>query len=131
MSNTPSTTDLSLQQLREALSIREQIDKLESRLNQILGTGSVTSALPEATPRQDGRKGRRMSAAGRARIAAAARARWAKARAQSGAPSAVKSPKPAKPAGSRRRVISPEGRARIAAAQRARWAAVKRAAKRK
>jgi hypothetical protein len=130
MSKTLSTTDLSLQQLREAVSIREQIDRLEARLSQIFGTGSLATTVAEATPKQDGRKGRRMSAAGRARIAAAARARWAKIKSQSGAPSPAKSPKIKKPA-ARRRVISPEGRARIAAAQRARWAAAKRAAKRK
>jgi hypothetical protein len=58
---------------------------------------------------------RRLSAAGRKRIAAAQRARWAKIRA--GKQNIVAMPK--------RRIMSAAARKKIAAAQRARWARVR------
>ena len=60
---------------------------------------------------------RKMSAAGRARIAAAQRARWAKARSNGSKPTVVSMPK--------KRTLSAAARKKIAAAQRARWAKVK------
>jgi hypothetical protein len=56
---------------------------------------------------------RKISAAGRARIAAAQRARWAKQKARSGTP--------------KKRTMSVAARKKIAAAQRARWAKAKNA----
>ena len=63
---------LSAQQLRRAADIKDKIQSLEKELEEILGsaTESVIAAVPK--------KRRKMSAAGRARIAAAAKARWAK-----------------------------------------------------
>jgi hypothetical protein len=61
---------------------------------------------------QPGRKRRKMSAAGRKRIAAAQRARWAKVKGKA----AVATPK---------RTMSAASRRKIAAAQRARWAKVR------
>lgn len=61
--------------------------------------------------------GRRISAAGRARIAAAQKARWAKSRKNSNAAKVVTMPK--------KRTMSAAARRKIAAAQRARWAKVK------
>ncbi len=61
---------------------------------------------------------RRMSAAGRARIAAAQRARWAKLRGKASKPAG----NPAKHV----RKISQAARNKMAAAQRARWAKVRR-----
>jgi hypothetical protein len=63
---------------------------------------------------------RKISAAGRARIAAAQRARWAKVRTNGGQKQKVVSmPK--------RKTMSAAARRKIAAAQRARWAKVKAA----
>ena len=68
----------------------------------------------------DPKKKRKMSAAGRAKIAAAARARWAK----------VKGQKPdTKPVKKARRKMSAASRAKIAAAARARWKKAKAAGK--
>jgi len=66
-------TNLTPKQLRQAASIKEKIAALHKKLVKLVG-----SAEPSAPA---GRKRRRMSAAGRARIAAAARKRWAQVRA--------------------------------------------------
>jgi hypothetical protein len=78
-------------QLNHAADIKEKIIKLETELSSLLGSSSIP-----AGKRKPGRpkkeilagdldkpktKRRKMSAAGRARIAAAARARWAKVKA--------------------------------------------------
>ncbi|MGD1098422.1 MAG: hypothetical protein ABSB35_41375 [Bryobacteraceae bacterium] len=96
-------------QLRKAANIQEKIQSLQSELNDILGGSDETGTI-EAP-----RKRRKMSAAGRARIAAAARARWAK----------VKAARVQKP----RRKFTAAGRARLAALAKARWAKVKAAGK--
>ena len=87
-------TELSIDQLRRAVQLKEQIDNLEIELSQIL------SQIPEKSrpSASRGRKARvsvrgnrkvvavrktrkrRMSAAARARISAAAKARWKKAK---------------------------------------------------
>jgi hypothetical protein len=75
-------TNLTASQLRQALSLREKIDGLESELTQLLGGVSTRSTRPVAAASQDngqsaGKKRRRpMSAAVKARIAASARKRW-------------------------------------------------------
>jgi hypothetical protein len=70
-----SIASLSAQELRRAADIKDKIQSLEKELEQILGSSTkpVTAAAPK--------KRRKMSTAGRARIAAAAKARWAKVRA--------------------------------------------------
>jgi len=65
---------LSSKQLRRAAAIKVQIGRLQNRLNYLLG-GQL-----EGTPKTKRR--RKMSAAGRARIAAAQKARWAKIKAR-------------------------------------------------
>ncbi len=102
-------TDLSVKRLQRVLNLKKKIGTLQGRLNALIGSAP-------AAPRKRG--GRKMSAAGRARIAAAQRARWAK---QKG--------KAAKGPGKARRKMSAAGRARIAAAARARWKAAKAAGK--
>jgi hypothetical protein len=87
--------NISTEQLRRAVQIKEEIESLESQLSALLGGNGVSE-------RGAGR--RRMSAAGRARIAAAARARWAKVRAGN-AGTGVKG---------KRRTMSAAARARIA-----------------
>jgi len=107
-------TDLSSQQLRHIADIKEKIDSLQHELSRIAG-GSARNGAPGR------RRGSKMSAAARGRIAAAQRARWAKFN---------KGKKPAKAAGRRKRVFSRAARAKIAAAARARWAKAKAAGKR-
>jgi hypothetical protein len=80
----------------------------------------ITQSLTPCRPKSGGRK---MSAAGCARIAAAARARWAKVRAAKGQ-SAAPAPS-SNGAAPKKRTMSSAARAKIAAAQWARWAKVK------
>jgi hypothetical protein len=97
---------LSSKQLRRAADLKDKIQSLENELGRILGasTKSIATVAPK--------KKRKMSAAGRAKIAAAARARWAKVKGRKSA---------AKPVKKARRKMSAAGRAKIAAAARARW----------
>ncbi len=102
---------VSVQQLKRAIVLREQIEKLEGELAGILGESTVHS------PSANGVSGRRkMSAAARAKIGAAQRARWAKQK--KGAPTGVIKGK---------RKMSAAARAKISAAARARWAKAKAA----
>src|SRR5688500_12144168 len=100
-------TDVSTDQLRSALQIKEQIESLQDQLNSLV-TGS--SRIQHQGTRIGAR--RTMSPAARARIAAAQRARWAKVK-KNGASGA--NPR-------KRRKMSAAGRARIIAATKARWA---------
>ena len=105
-----SLTDLSASQLRQAAGIKENIENLEQRLNQILGGRAQT--------RNGAAAQKTLSPAVRARIAAAARARWARIKGKT-------SPKPAKHG----RKMSAGARARLAAIARARWKKAKAAGK--
>jgi hypothetical protein len=69
-----SNANLSVQQLKKAVTLREKIDTLQAKLDEILGQSQVASKTTNGQ--------RKMSAAGRARIAAAARRRWKKAKAE-------------------------------------------------
>jgi hypothetical protein len=87
---------------------------------QIKGIAAALEAFGAAYGKQNGI--RKISSAGRARIAAAQRARWAKVRRNGGQQrNVVTTP--------RRKAMSPAARRKIAAAQRARWAKVKAAQK--
>jgi len=77
MTNNP-LANLSVQQLKHAVAIRQKIQALQKQLDQIVSTQA--SATKNAAPK----KKRRISAAGRARISKAAKARWAKIRARKG-----------------------------------------------
>ena len=102
-----------VQQLRKE---RDQAARTVERLNAAL------SALNGGSyGRRTGTR-RKISAAGRARIAAAQRARWARVRTESGHKhNVVGMPK--------KKTMSAAARRKIAAAQRARWAKVKAAQK--
>src|SRR5712692_4867318 len=108
--------DLSLKSLREAVSLRQQIQTLENRLATIFGTGGARSR-----PSRRGGRRRSMSAATRAKLSAAAKARWAKRR--GGSAVARKSRK--------RGGLTPEGRRKLSEAMKARWAARRKAAQAK
>jgi hypothetical protein len=99
---------LSVAQLRKAVGIKERIEQLESQLASIAGNTITTQ--------DTGKKRRRTSAAGRARIAARARARWAKMKGQEESPR-------------KKRKVSAAGRLRLSAAAKARWKKVKAAGK--
>jgi len=68
--------DISVKDLQEAISIRQQIDNLQRRLSSLLRGAPQTPTGPAASPAS----GRFFSPATRAKLAAAARARWAKRR---------------------------------------------------
>jgi hypothetical protein len=98
--------DYSSADLRRIISIKEQIESLQSQL-EAFGGETGNGAVGE--PMKRGR--RRMSASARRKIGLAQKARWAKVKGIEVAPVARK-----------RRRMSPAGRARIAAAAKARWA---------
>jgi hypothetical protein len=115
MANTPT-----LEALKEATQVKEQIIKLEAQLAKIL-TGISVTAAPAKAVTKVGRS--KMSAAARAKISAAAKARWAKVKAkQPAAPKAPAAPK------KKKGTITPEGRAKLAALMKARWAARRKGA---
>ncbi|MGI8437595.1 MAG: hypothetical protein ACR2NX_11930 [Chthoniobacterales bacterium] len=124
--------DLSLEKLKKAVVLREQIQALEQQLQSVFGGsgsggggsgGGGDSYRPASAPKKDGRR-RPMSPATRAKLAAAARARWA--RQKSGMGEGIGKPigKPIakqtgkKPAGG----ITAAGRRRLSEAMKARWA---------
>ena len=66
---------ISIEVLKEAISIKEEIQLLEARLIKILAGEEATSSLSPSEPIKKRR--RKMSAAARAKISAAQKARWA------------------------------------------------------
>jgi hypothetical protein len=100
-----------------------QKKRLDAQIAEIRQQMTGGSARAVATP-EPGRKRRKMSAAGRKRIAEAQRKRWADVKKQSGAaPKAAKS-EAQKP----KRKLSAAGRKRIIEATKKRWALVRAAA---
>jgi hypothetical protein len=108
----------SIAQLKRAISITEQIESLQSELNQIFGASPGKAPAASASGQAVSTKKKRggISAAGRAAIAAAQKARWAKLKGDTGG---------TKPEKKRKRKLSPEARAKIAAAAKKMWAARK------
>jgi hypothetical protein len=104
--------DLSVNQLKRAAAIKEQIERLNKELSAIFGS----PASPRAAPRTN----RAMSAAARKKIAAAQKARWANLRR---AKSASRSARPA--AKAKKKTMSPAARAKLSAKLKAYWAAKK------
>ena len=111
---------ISLEKLKQVISIKEQITSLESKLAKLLDAEVAAAPAPVAKLKKGRRK---MSAAAKAKIAAAAKARWAKVKAVKAVK--VKPVAAAKPA-RKKPSLSPEGRARIVAALKARWAKQKK-----
>jgi len=107
-----SILTLTSKQLRKAASIKDQIEKLKNKLDNILGGESSTPAKT-AKPR------RKLSKAVRAKMAAAAKLRWAKQK------------RTAKPVKKARRKMSAAAKARISVAAKARWKKAKLAGKNK
>jgi len=130
---------LSVQQLRQAANLKEQIEALEKQLSQLTGA-TTKSVVAPAVAKVPTKKGG-MSAAGRARLVAAQKARWAKIKAAKPAAVVAKVTKavvPTKPAATVAAVTTPAkkkftmsaaAKAKISAAAKARWAKVKAAKK--
>jgi hypothetical protein len=123
-------TDLSIQQLRQAASLKEQIASLEKQILELAGSPANVAAKP---PLKATKKGG-MSAEGRARVAAAQKARWA--RIKAGTKPVIKATPVAKPVpapiaqpAKKKFTMSAAAKAKISAAAKARWAKVKSSAK--
>jgi hypothetical protein len=102
--------DLTVNQLKRAVAIKEQIERLTKELGAILG-GSTQSRTPPP-------KARAMSVSIKRKIAASQKARWRRAKsAKRSAPSATKLKK---------KTISAATRAKLSAKLKAYWAAKKR-----
>jgi len=125
-----SINHLSVQQLRLAANLKEQIEGLEKQLGQLLGSAPKAVAAPAAAKAPKKKGG--MSAAGKAKIAAAQKARWAKINAAKPVAKAVVVAKPAvvavKPA-KKKFTMSAAAKAKISAAAKARWAKIRAAKK--
>jgi len=104
--------DISVKDLQEAISIRQQIDNLQRRLSSLLRGAPQTPVGPAPSTAS----GRFFSPATRAKLSAAARARWAKRR---GTATAA----PAKGRGQ----LTPAGRRKLSQLMKARWAARRKA----
>lgn len=118
-----STNTPSIDQLKRALEISEQIEKLQAEFASVFG-GASSVAVTKASAKPAAKQGRgKMSPEARAKIAAAARARWAKIKGTSPAPAAKVAAAPKKKGG-----LTPEGRAKLAASMKARWAARRKGA---
>lgn len=113
-------SSLSLQSLKEAVQIQEQIETLQARLHKIIGEETISTPT-SAKKKPAGR--RKMSPAARARIGAATKARWARMKGKASAKPAKSPSKKTTKTG-----LTPEGRARLAASMKARWAERKKAA---
>lgn len=126
-----STTTPSIDQLKRAISISEQIQALEAELASILGgigessARAAVKAVASSSSVKAAKGKRTLSPEARARIVAAQKARWAKARGEE-APVTEAAPKPrgkkAASGAKGKRVVSEEARARMAASARNRWA---------
>jgi hypothetical protein len=101
--------DLTVNQLKRAAAIKEQIDRLAKELRVIFGAPANSRAAPK--------KNQTMSASTKKKIAATQKARWAKLRQ---AKSATRSPKPIAKAKTKR--MAPAARAKLSAKLKAYWA---------
>jgi hypothetical protein len=111
--------NLTVEQLRKVVAIKEKIEALEAKLAKV-GGGRGPGRPRGAVAAPVVRRRRRMSAAAKASIAAAQRARWAKVKGRKAAPTAnVK----------KKRKVNAATRARLADIARARWAKVKASGK--
>jgi hypothetical protein len=101
--------DISVKDLQEAISIRQQIDNLQRRLSSILRGAPQQQTSPT-------RSGRYFSPATRAKLSSAAKARWARTRSTEAAATS-------KGKGQ----LTPAGRRKLSQLMKARWAARRRA----
>jgi hypothetical protein len=106
--------DLTVNQLKRAAAIKEQIEGLNKELRGIFGAPASNRAAPRK---------KRMSAATKKQIAAAQKARWAH----------LRRPNPATPvrsaAKAKKKTVSPATKAKLSAKLKAYWAAKKKSSK--
>ncbi len=113
--------------LNQLRSERDRLNQAIAALESLETSGRTVARGPVATPTHRKPRRRRISAAGRARIAAAARAMWARRKRQaSPAPKKTTAARKAAPA---RRGMSAAARRKLSAMMKERWAARKSAAK--
>lgn len=107
--------DLTVNQLKRAAAIKEQIEALNKELRGILGAPAITRPTPK--------KSRTMSAAAKKQLAAARKARWAKQRRANPAAQSVN------PASRAKKTVSQATKAKLSAKLKAHWAAKKKSSK--
>jgi hypothetical protein len=103
---------LTTKQLRQILAVKEQMEELQRKIETLTNDSGIFYPTQPILPKK-----RRLSAAGRNRIAAAARARWAKLRGATGKRS------------KKTRKVSAAVKAKLAAVARERWRKAKAAGK--
>ena len=108
--------DLTVDQLKRAAAIKEQIEALNKELRGILGAPSTTRAAPK--------KKRTMSAATKKQIAAAQKARWVNLRRANPATQSVTPTVKAK-----KKTVSRATKAKLSEKLKAYWAAKKKTGK--
>ena len=108
-------SDISATQLRQAASIKEQIEKLQKELMRILGTATPAATAPAAPKKK-------MSPAAKAALSAKLKEIWAKRKAGKQPATVVQKPKA-------RRKMSAAAKAAISKAAKARWAKFRAAKK--
>jgi len=106
--------DLTINQLKRAAALKEQIEGLNKELGSILGASAISGAASK--------KKRSMSASAKRKIAAAQRVRWSNLRRANPATLSVK------PAAAKKKTMSRATKAKLSAKLKAYWAA-KRAGK--
>jgi hypothetical protein len=105
-----NVSDLSLVQLKRAVQIKEQLEKLQSELSSVLGSSRFS---------QKSSNGSGMSEATKAKLRASAQKRWATVKAAK--PAAAPATKPTTTTG--RKPMSAAAKARLSALMKAKWAA--------
>ncbi|MBI4445364.1 MAG: hypothetical protein HY645_05580 [Acidobacteria bacterium] len=112
MNETMNPLDLTINQLKRATAIKEQIEALNKELRSILGASAKSGAAPK--------KKRTMSASVKRKIAAAQKARWANLRRANPATQSIKPAVKAK-----KKTVSRATKAKLSAKLKAYWAAKK------
>ncbi|MEQ1859371.1 MAG: hypothetical protein ABMA13_05500 [Chthoniobacteraceae bacterium] len=114
----------SIEQLKRAITLAEQIEKLQSELNQIIS--NVGGKVSTVTTTLKAKAKKVISPAARAKMVAGIKARWAKINAAktpaTPAPARDAAAPAAAPKSKLKRKISAESRAKMIAGAKARWA---------
>ena len=119
--------NLSVEQLRKVIAIKEEIETLTAQLDMLAGAEAPAGAEDEVeTEDAPKRRRRKMSASARAAIGAAQRRRWAKLKGKRGPGRPPKAGKKEKVIKAKRKV-SAATKVKLAAAAKARWAKAKAA----
>lgn len=119
-----------IQTLKRAVALAEQIETLQAELAGILGSTELESTpapVSRTKVTTSRKKKNKLSDEGLANIRAAQQARWDKVKGKSG--STRKKASSGKKKGKKKGKMSPAGRAAIVAAQKLRWAKVNAAKK--